>query len=80
MKTHTTDPESDYSQRCMCVCVCVGGRGLWQQKVHCLRRQREGGGRVEQAAQRLQLGERETKRGEADSLFLSSCGGGEGED
>lgn len=78
MKTHTADPESDYSQRCMC--VCVGGRGLWQQKVHCLRRQREGGGRVEQAAQRLQLGERETKRGEADSLFLSSCGGGEGED
>lgn len=23
MKTHTADPESDYSQRCMCVCVCV---------------------------------------------------------
>lgn len=22
MKTHTADPESDYSQRCMCVCVC----------------------------------------------------------
>ena len=57
------DPETHIilTSVCVCVCarvcVCVCGRSLWQQKAHCLRRQRkrEGGGRVERGRQRLQL-------------------------
>lgn len=67
MKAAAADPESDSPPPPPC--VRARGRGVWQQKVHCLHR--EGGG---SSTKSTAVGERETQRGGGRLSFFLGVG------